>query len=65
MSITALASACNRHSHVQETKIVLIFSPVKSFFAERLKFYSAGRCEKETIAEWSAGIKSFAETYNE
>lgn len=36
------------------------FAPVKSVFAERLKFYTARKMEKESVSEWSARIKSLA-----
>lgn len=38
------------------------FSPVKSIFAERLKFYCAAKSEHETVSEWSARLKSLAST---
>lgn len=38
------------------------FTPVKSYFAERLKFYSAKRNEKESVSEWAARIKNLAST---
>ncbi|KAJ8971388.1 hypothetical protein NQ317_005087 [Molorchus minor] len=36
------------------------FSPVKSYFLERLKFYTAKRLLNESVSEWEARIKNLA-----
>lgn len=36
------------------------FSPVKSFFAERYKFYSARKLGVESVNDWAARLKSLA-----
>ncbi|XP_074029274.1 uncharacterized protein [Leptinotarsa decemlineata] len=36
------------------------FSPVKSFFAQRMKFYSARRVLNESVVEWKARVKNMA-----
>lgn len=36
------------------------FSPVKSYFAERLKFYNSKRLLNERVSEWEARVKSLA-----
>lgn len=36
------------------------FSPIKSYFAERLKFYNSKRKCEESVADWEARIKKLA-----
>ncbi|XP_074026896.1 uncharacterized protein [Leptinotarsa decemlineata] len=40
--------------------LTVYFSPVKSYFSERLKFYNARKSMSESVSEWEAKLKSLA-----
>nr|CAI5855831.1 unnamed protein product [Callosobruchus analis] len=50
----------NKTSSELFTLLVEHFTPVKSYFSERMKFYTARREVHESVASWEARVKSLA-----